>query len=201
MLAVVWDGALRGVHRDALAKAGLLVINKQHGGMLPERLTPFRGKDRYHDLWAVDGRVAERIPTEDGTAEYHPIPIAKLENRRGTRTCRWYHVLQISCRHDIPHTHRVRLDQDEAIPREAFNTAERLRQIPPGTATFERLYSYRPDSESLNAVLDTAWRHKRIIAYGAERQTLAVLGFAQSQNAISRQVHLNRSHREAALAA
>ena len=198
MLGAVWDGALRGKHRNSLAQVGLLAINKQHGGALPERLPAFRGTTCHHDLWSVDGRVAEHTFTDDGTAEYRPIPIARLEMRKGADSCRWYHVLKIPCLRGPDHEHRIRLDQNDADTNRDFNTAEHLRQIPPGTATFDRLYGYRPDSESLNAVLDTTWRHKRIIAFGAERQTLVVLGFAQSQNAISRRVHLKRLDREAA---
>jgi hypothetical protein len=201
MVGAVWDGALRGVHRDALAKAGLLVINKQHGGAHPEPLHPLRDKACYHDLWAADGRVAERTLTEDGTAEFRPMPVARLEQRPGDETTRWYHVLAIPCDQGATHMHRVRLDQSEEDIKREFNRAEHLRQIPPGTAVFDRLYGYRPDSESLNAVLDTTWLHKRIIAYGAERQTLAILGFAQSQNAISRHVHLERQATPTASAA
>jgi len=44
MLGVIWDGALRGVHRNALAKAGLLAINKQHGKPPPENSQKFAAK-------------------------------------------------------------------------------------------------------------------------------------------------------------
>ncbi len=196
MLGVVWDGALRGMHRDALAKAGLLAINKQHGGMLPEEIPAVRGAACYHNLYAADGRVAERTLTEDGTAEYRPIPVTRVERRPSSESCRWYHVLAIPCVRGVTHVHRVRLDQNDEDAKRDFNTAEHLRQIPPGTATFDRLYGHRPDSESLNAVLDTTWRHKRIIAYGADRQTLAVLGFAQSQNSIARHCYLKRTERQ-----
>ena len=89
-----WDGALGGKHHNSLAQVGLLAINKQHGGALPERLPAFRGTTCHHDLWSVDGRVAERTFTDDGTAEYRPIPIpipiaiARLEMRKGTEAHR-----------------------------------------------------------------------------------------------------------------
>jgi hypothetical protein len=191
-LGVVWDGALRGVHRNALAKAGLLVINKQHGGMEPEPLMEtVRGEHCYHDLWAVDGRVAERILTEDGTAEFRPVDIAHLERRPSSDSCRWYHLLRIPCPHGA-HTHRIRLDQTDQDVKRDFNRTEHLRQIPPGTQAFARLYGHRPDSESVNSALDATWRWKRIIAYGSARQTLAMLGFAQCQNALARFAHQRR---------
>ena len=123
-------------------------------------------------------------------------PIARLESRQGTESCRWYHVLNIPCLRGAPHQHRVRLDQNDQDAERRFNTLEHLRQIPPSTATFDRLHAYRPDSESLNAALDTTRRHKRIIAYGAERQTLAVLGFRQSRNAIASHLHRKRIHHQ-----
>ena len=188
------------MHRNALAKAGLLAINKQHGGLAPEKLSDVRGKACYHNLYAVDGRVAERTLTDDGTAEYRPVPISRLENRKAAEATRWYHVLAISCVRGVAHMHRVRLDQNEEDTKREFNTAEHLRQIPPGTATFDRIYGHRPDSESLNAALDATWLNKRIIAYGSQRQTLAILGFAQTQNAIARHRYLTR-HAEQATAA
>lgn len=184
-LGLVYDGALRGTHRDAIAKAGRLAINKQHGGAAPGRLAPLKTLRCHHDLWSVDGRVAERLITDNGTAVYQPVPIQRLERRPTALTCRWYHVLTIDCRHGT-HLHRVRIDQNPDDTKAKVNTCEHLRQIPPGTATFDRIYRYRPDSESLNAQLDTTWRHKRIIAYGSERQTLAMLGFAHTQNSIAR---------------
>jgi hypothetical protein len=201
MLGVIWDGALRGTHRNALAKAGLLAINKQHGKPPPEKLPEVRGKACYHDLYAAGGRVAERTLTDDGTAEYRPVPITRLEQRPAAEATRWYHVLAIPCVRGATHIHRVRLDQNDEDTRRGFNTAEHLRQIPPGTATFDRLYGHRPDSESLNAALDNAWWNKRIIAYGAQRQTLATLGFAQAQNSIARHRHLKRQAQQVAAAA
>lgn len=34
-MGVIYDGALRGVHRGALARRGLLVVNRQHGSVNP----------------------------------------------------------------------------------------------------------------------------------------------------------------------
>jgi len=98
------------------------------------------------------------------------------------------------------HLHRVRLNQNGNDTARDFNTSEHLRQIPTGTATFDRIYGHRPD-ESLNAVLDTTWRHKRIIAHGADRQTPATLGFAQAQKSISRYAYLKRTQEPSDLAA
>ena len=124
---------------------------------------------------------------------FRSIHITRLERRSSTDSYRWYHLLTLPCQGHVPHQHRVRLDQTEDDTQRGFNRAEHLRQIPPGTATFSRLYGYRPDAESLNALLDATWRNSRIIAYGAARQTLAVLGFAHTQNAIARHAYLSRT--------
>ena len=39
-MGIIYDGAFRGVHRDALARLGLLVINKQHGSVKPRAYSP-----------------------------------------------------------------------------------------------------------------------------------------------------------------
>lgn len=201
LLGVVWDGVVRGVHRDELAKAGLLVVNKQHDGLPNWRLPTLREDGCYHDLWASGGRVAERTLTEDGTEEFRPVPVTRLERRANADAHRWYHVLEIPCARHGSHTHRVRLDQTEEDKKQRFNRSEYLRQIPPGTAAFEDVYGNRPDIESLNALLDATWRFKRIIAYGAARQTLAVLGFASAHNAIARHAYTQRQARESATSA
>lgn len=132
---------------------------------------------------------------------YPPVPVARLEQRKGSAAGRWYHVLAIPCARGATHIHRVRLDQNEEDTKRKFNAAEYLRQIPPGTATFDRIYGDRPDSESINPALDATWWNKRTIAYGAQRQTLAVLGFAQTQHAIARHRYLKRQAGQAAIAA
>ncbi|MGW9437247.1 hypothetical protein [Streptomyces sp. NPDC055607] len=210
-MGVIYDGALRGVHRDALARRGLLVVNKQHGSLNPvfyERIKPCRSG---HDLWCDQGRIAESVRIDDGTRVLQPVPITRLEPRIGVTKSRWYHVLRIPCRHG-DHEYRVPVGitttaADRAlrdattgkrIPSDherGFHRAEYLQQIPQATLSHQLVYPYRSDSESVHSQFDLSLWNRRMIAYGVERQKVFVLGFALSQNATSRQVYLEgRAH-------
>jgi hypothetical protein len=83
LMGVIYDGAFRGVHRDTLARLGLLVINKQHGSVVPRHLDLLRFGRCRHDLWTDQGRVAERILLDDGTSMLAPVPITRLLFRPG----------------------------------------------------------------------------------------------------------------------
>ncbi|MFE5770937.1 hypothetical protein ACFQ7O_21540 [Streptomyces sp. NPDC056485] len=205
-MGVVYDGAFRGVHRDALARNGLLAINKQHGSVAPvfyERITPCRSG---HELWCDQGRIAESIRIDDGTRVLEPVPIIKLEHRAGATKSRWYHLLKILCRHG-DHEYRVPVgitttptdrtlrsaDSGKRIKSDSergFHRAEYLQQIPQASLTHQLLYPYRADSESVHSQFDLSLWNRRMIAYGVERQRIFVLGFALSQNATSHQIHL-----------
>ncbi|MCY0954390.1 hypothetical protein [Streptomyces sp. H27-S2] len=205
-MGVVYDGAFRGVHRDALARAGLLAINKQHGSVAPvfyERISPCRSG---HELWCDQGRIAESIRIDDGTRILEPLPITKLEHRAGAAKSRWYHVLKIPCRHG-DHDYRVPVgitttpadrtlrcvDTGKRIKSDSergFHRAEYLQQIPEASLTHQLLYPYRADSESVHSQFDQSLWNRRMIAYGVDRQKIFVLGFALSQNATSHQIHL-----------
>ncbi|WP_327310945.1 hypothetical protein [Streptomyces sp. NBC_01243] len=214
-MGVVYDGAFRGVHRDALARTGLLAINKQHGSVVPvfyEHISPCRSG---HELWCDQGRIAESIRLDDGTRVFEPVPIIKLEHRPGTTKSRWYHLLKIPCRHG-DHDYRVPVGitttpGDRALrsadtgqrlksdTERGFHRAEYLQQIPQASLTHQLLYPYRADSESVHSQFDLSLWNRRMIAYGVDRQKVFVLGFALSQNATSHQIHLEaRSHAQQA---
>ncbi|MFJ4964307.1 hypothetical protein ACIP6P_17950 [Streptomyces sp. NPDC088729] len=208
-MAVIYDGALRGVHRDVLARHGLLVINKQHGSLNPvvyERITPCRSG---HEPWCDQGRIAESVRIDDGTRVLQPVPITRLEPRIGATKSRWYHVLKIPCRHG-DHDYRVpvgittttadRALRDTSTGRRipsdqerGFHRAEHLQQIPQKTLSHQLVYPYRSDSESVHSQFDLSLWNRRMIAYGVERQKIVVLGFALSQNATSHQIHREHS--------
>ncbi|MFD6986554.1 hypothetical protein ACFWAX_38680, partial [Streptomyces sp. NPDC059956] len=215
-MGVVYDGAFRGVHRDALARTGLLAINKQHGSVAPvfyERISPCRSG---HELWCDQGRIAESIRIDDGTRILEPLPITKLEHRAGASKSRWYHVLKIPCRHG-DHDYRVPVgitttpadrtlrsaDTGKRIKSDSergFHRAEYLQQIPEASLTHQLLYPYRADSESVHSQFDQSLWNRRMIAYGVDRQKIFVLGFALSQNATSHQIYLQaRSNAQQAL--
>ncbi|KOU40671.1 hypothetical protein [Streptomyces sp. WM6378] len=208
-MGVVYDGAFRGVHRDALARQGLLAVNKQHGSVVPvfyERVTACR---RGHSLWCDQGRIAESVRLDDGTRILEPVPVTKLEHRAGVSKSRWYHVLLIPCRHGS-HEFRVPVGitttpADRALrgidgrplksdSQRGFHRAELLQQIPEPTLSHQLVYPYRSDSESVHSQFDLSLWNRRMIAYGVERQKVFVLGFALSQNATSHQVFRARQN-------
>ncbi|MEL5959469.1 hypothetical protein AADR41_32750 [Streptomyces sp. CLV115] len=208
-MGVLYDGAFRGTHRDALARQGLLVINKQHGSTAPRAYELLRYGRCRHVLWCQDGRIAERIGLDDGTSHLVPVPVTRLEPRHGPAKSRWYHLLRIPCRHGA-HTHRVpvaitttpadRTGTDRATgkPRPSdsereFHRAEHLQQIPQDTRAHQLLYPYRSDAESLHNQLDQSLWNRRMISYGLARQKVYVLGFTLSQNATSHRLHQDRN--------
>ncbi|MFJ9619749.1 hypothetical protein [Streptomyces noursei] len=73
-MGVLYDGAFRGTHRNTLARQGLLVINKQHGSASPRAYELLRYGRCRHDLWCEGGRIAERVPLDDGTSHFIPVP-------------------------------------------------------------------------------------------------------------------------------
>ncbi|MFF3381337.1 hypothetical protein ACFYXF_51365 [Streptomyces sp. NPDC002680] len=208
-MGVAYDGAFRGVHRDALARLGLLVINLQHGSAVPRAYELLRPGRCRHDLWCANGRIAERVLLDDGTSTLLPVPITRLEHRKGVTKSRWYHLLHIPCRHGA-HAHRVPVgitttpddrtgihpDTGRRIKSDAergFHRAEHLQQIPEGTLAHQQLYPYRSDAESVHSQFDRSLWNERMISYGLERQKVFALGFAAAQNATSRRLFLERT--------
>ncbi|MEU3754979.1 hypothetical protein AB0H17_19750 [Streptomyces olivoreticuli] len=207
-MGIVYDGALRGVHRDAIARRGMLAINKQHGSTKPVFYEHLKVCRSGHELWCSDGRITESVALDDGTRILAPVPIAKLERRFGTTKSRWYHVLRIPCRHG-DHTHRVPVGitttpEDRSLrnvdtgkplrsdSERGFHRAELLQQIPQSTLAHQLVYPYRADSESVHSQFDQSLWNRRMIAYGVERQKIFVLGFSLAQNATSHQLHKER---------
>ncbi|MDX6759416.1 hypothetical protein SIN09_08155 [Streptomyces sp. F8] len=215
-MGIVYDGAFRGVHRDALARLGLLAVNKQHGSLTPVFHEKIKTCRSGHELWCNDGRIAESVRLDDGTRVFEPVPVVKLEHRAGSTKSRWYHRLRIPCRHGA-HDYRVPVGiattaEDRTLrcvdsgrplksdSERGFHRAEHLQQIPQDTLAHQLVYPYRADSdlrrrESVHSQFDLSLWNRRMIAYGVERQKLFVLGFALSENATSHQLHLSKPHR------
>lgn len=138
---------------------------------------------RPHDLWLSKGAVCEQTVLIDGSRQLDPLPITKWERRPNKEgTYRWYHLLRLPC----GNAHRVRVDNTAQDVKSGFNRAEYLRQHPPETDGYKALYPRRPDGENVNSALDATLWNRRRIAYGAERQTLTMLGFAIGHNALCR---------------
>lgn len=178
-----YDGAFRGKHINALMKRGLIVVCPQHGSTKPralERITCACG--RPHDLWTANGAVHIRRIDATGAPGFEPLPIIKIEKRGRAQSHRWSHLLRLPCGAQ----HRVRLDTSTTDLRNDFNRAEHLSQHPPGSDGYRALYGFREDAESLHATLDRTLWGGRMIAFGAARQTLIMIGFAIAQNSLER---------------
>ena len=181
------------MHRDVIARRGKLLINKQHKGAQPRyiRTTDF-GRCR-HELWSKGGRVHERVFLDTGTSTLLPVPVRKLERHTSTNTHRWYHLLTIPCVRG-PHEHREPVglttiagerDEGQSDTEKGFHRAEHLLQIPDTTAVHQSLYGGREDTEASFSQFDRSLWNRRMIAFGADAQSLVVLGFMLAQNATS----------------
>ncbi|QUW85435.1 hypothetical protein SMIR_40855 (plasmid) [Streptomyces mirabilis] len=192
-MGVLYDGAFRGMHRDVIARRGRLLINKQHKGAKPRYIrTVSYGRCR-HELWSSGGRVHERAFLDDGTSTLLPLPVRRLERRASPHTHRWYHLLTIICPRG-PHEHREPVgvtttagerDEGQSDAETGFHRAEHLLQIPDNTAVHQTLYGGREDTEAGFSQFDRSLWNRRMIAFGAEAQSLVVLGFLLAQNATS----------------
>ncbi|MFG2329484.1 hypothetical protein ACGFMM_07650 [Streptomyces sp. NPDC048604] len=196
-MGVLYDGAFRGMHRDVIARRGRLLINKQHKGTKPRYIRTVAYRRCRHELWSSGGRVHERANLDDGTSTLVPLPVRKLERRASTHTHRWYHLLTIPCPRG-PHQHREPVgvttapgerDDGQSDVETGFHRAEHLLQIPDDTAVHQQLYGGREDAEAGFSQFDRSLWNRRMIAFGAEAQSLVVLGFLLAQNATSAARH------------
>ncbi|MFJ7629810.1 hypothetical protein ACIQZN_25265 [Streptomyces sp. NPDC097595] len=192
-MGVLYDGAFRGMHRDVIARRGRLLINKQHKGTQPRYIRTIDHRRCRHELWSAQGRAHERAYLDDGTSALVPLPVRKLERRTSTHTHRWYHLVTIPCSRG-PHEHREPVgitttpgerDEGHSDAETGFHRAEHLLQIPDNTAVHQHLYGGREDSEAGFSQFDRSLWNRRMIAFGAEAQSLVVLGFLLAQNATS----------------
>ncbi|MFI0242749.1 hypothetical protein [Streptomyces sp. NPDC016845] len=192
-MGVLYDGALRGMHRDVIARRGRLLINKQHKGAKPLYIRTLNFGRCRHELWSNSGRVHVRAFLDDGTSTLVPLPVDKLERRSSTHTHRWYHLLTIPCPRG-PHKHREAVgvtttsgerEMGRSDTETGFHRAEHLLQIPDDTAVHQNLYGGREDTEAGFSQFDRSLWNRRMIAFGAEAQSLVMLGFLLAQNATS----------------
>ena len=83
------------------------------------------------------------------------------------------------------HSHHVRITRNGDDSATGFNRAEHIRMHPPGSTVYVETYGWRNDTESTHSQLDTWLYRERMVAYTVERQTLVMLGFAVTINAIA----------------
>ena len=199
--AVVYDGAMRGVHIDEImTHLGLVAINKVHASA---KTAARRGKNTNarhyalgswvhdtdagactHHLAAVDGAVCELVLDDEG----HQVVRARLDRlqiKRPQRASGRYHfnvAYQVPCPAG-PFTAWV--TPHGLAGEDDHKRADAVRVIAEGEPDFATLYGLRNDSESFNSQLKRTLLVDRAASVGAARQLLDVLCFAHLHNAVN----------------
>lgn len=197
--AVVYDGAMRGVHIDEImTRAGVVVVNKVHASA---RTAARRGKTTTprwytlgtwehqtstgactHHLAAVDGAVSE-ITLDDAGKLVVVGALDRTQVKRPRRASGRYHfnvAYTVACPGG---TFTAWVTPHGAPTDTDHKRADAVRVIAEGETDFQTLYGLRNDAESFNAQLKRTLLVDRAMSLGARRQLLDVLAFAVLHNA------------------
>lgn len=216
--AVIYDGALRGVHHQTLLRdLGLLTVNRvtAHTGVRNktnktkqrvEKSTYVETKtittpasQREVQIFAKGGQIG--VTEVSDTGEQIFIPLERIRTHRAQSkagTYRWYND------HQLPPNYgggvlTIRLHGNDDDKKRRFNRTENVRPIPPADPDFGRLYPRRNDAESINRHLDDTLWLRRAHSVGHHRQTLNLLTYALGINALA--MHLHRQRHDPPIAA
>jgi len=209
--AVVYDGALRGVHHQQfLRHLGLMTIsrvtakvgvrnrtNKSRARveklvfLETKKIDTTCGQIEFK-LFANGGQVGVGEPNDKGEIVFVPLPRIRTHRTRDkSGLYRWYNDYRLSTPSgDATVTIRLHGNDDDRARR--FNRTENIRPIAPGDADFDRLYPRRNDAESINRHLDDTLWLRRAHTVGHHRQTLNLLTYALGINAIAVHLHHQR---------
>jgi hypothetical protein len=197
--AIVYDGAMRGVHIDALMTGcGLVVINKVHASGLNAARKGKTAKPRWftlgtwehdtpagactHQLAAVDGAVSEIGLDESGK----PVVLARLDRKQVKRPRRSTGRYHFNVAYDIAcdaGSFTAWVTPHALAGEDDHRRADAVRVIAEGEDDFTRLYGLRNDAESFNSQLKRTLLVDRAMSLGAQRQLLDVLCYAIVHNA------------------
>jgi len=215
--AVIYDGALRGVHHQTfLRNMGLLTVSRVAAA---HRIRDKNGKSVKRidkvvyvetktvntptgpiavKLFARGGQLGVGELTETGDVAFVPLERVRIHRARSKAgTYRWYSD------HRLPEeygggTITVRLHGNDGDASRKFNRTENLRPLPPADPDFDRLYARRNDAESINRHLDDTLWLGRAHSIGRHRQSLNLLTYALCVNGLALLLHRRRRHRFAA---
>lgn len=215
--ALIYDGALRGVHHQAFLRTmGLLTVSRVAAA---HRIRNKSGKSVKRvdkvvyvetktvntptgptavKLFARGGQLGLGELTDTGELAFVALERVRVHRARSKAgTYRWYSDNR------LPHeygggTISVRLHGNADDARRKFNRTENLRPIPPGDPDFDRLYGRRNDAESINRHLDDTLWLGRAHSIGRHRQSLNLLTYALCVNALALHLHRRRRTRLAA---
>jgi hypothetical protein len=200
---VTWDMAMRGKHKDAIYKMGLLWVGKTAnapGGVdktaLIEqmKLTTPSGTTIIMPVYAVNGALGIEIIVA-GNIIFVPFERTKTLPRPG----RLYNEYRVPDLPVVPAelrgaTGRARFDTTEKDRKQGLNRAEVLSAIPLIDPDFDRLY-IRNHAESVNALIKRKWWKDLAPAVGRPRQHFALLCAGIMINFRSWLNHTERVHR------
>lgn len=189
-LGLRYDGAMTGMHLDAMLKLGVSAISP----------VPKDNKRRaLYDIKCTCGKT-HRLHTEGGefveidlldTGKEYSVPCKRVDQysrKNADGTHRWYAKLLLMCGE-----HRTeRLDTTAEDKKRGFNRAHHIRLHPPESKYYKDTYGHRADIESVNNNLDSTLYRHRMITDSKARQALIVLGFAIGRNAMSAEVYAAR---------
>ena len=184
--AVVYDGALRGVHHNQLMRdRGVLVITKVHAasrrdGIKTARTRPLGTRAHHldeqrcvHTLVIHDGAIHEAVIDAAGDLQL-TAPLVRQQVRRTRSQAGGY---------------RFALGVIIACPRQPFTVwisphphADQLRLLPESDDGFAKLYGLRNDAESNNNSYKRTLPGRRAVGLGWRRQLLDVTGWATLVN-------------------
>jgi hypothetical protein len=214
-LGVVYDGALRGAHINALMQQhGWLTINRvnakenrrkrrgQRAGPWVEKerqietktLTRATGEQELVPIYARGGAAGISRLNDTGDPVFVPLERVRTQphaNKSGVY--RFYNQYRPPAGY-VGDEVSVRLDTSEEDTRRGLNRAENLRAIPPADPDFKRLYARRNDAESINRALEDTLYLGRAHSLGQLSQQVDLLGFALMVNSLSLARHRAREH-------
>lgn len=219
MWGVISDTVLRGDHIKTLARAGITTVNIPPARENPDRKTKGRNNNkrvertqylRTHRHTLSSGVVCEhRIHTvgslphqerydDEGGTVLVPLPNASTGKaiRNADGSYRWYVAYQVPCPHAATHVW-LRIDGPGDADSKGWAWTDLMRFYPVGTPQYGLLYGRRNATESVH----NQYKQKapRVPAYGRIRQTLFVIGYIATHNAVARAFHLRRAGKPNAL--
>jgi hypothetical protein len=208
-MAIVYDGALRGVHiEELMSRTGMMVMNKVHAsayGVVDAKGKKVRTQliDVYshetkvgpcrHQVAVIDGAITELVTTDSGQV----VPLHRLQRvqvKRSERSSGLFHFnisYRVPCSADpsggfliwiSPHATK---EGDNSRP-------DKMRFIPEGDPDFNYLYGIRSDSESANSLLKRNFIAERSPSLGRRRLMVDATCFSLLHNALT--LHRHRNH-------
>lgn len=208
--AVVYDGAMRGIHHETLmTELGLIVLNKVHpatnkNGARTWRTLPLgtwthdtKHGTCTHTLVVHNGAVHDSTLTAKGTLTIGE-PLTRQQVRRyhrGRRNPGYRFTLGVT----VPcakgnftawiSPHPQPDDTNHRRP-------DQMRLIPPTDPDFNTLYGLRNDSESINNKFKNTLPHRRAASLGWKRQLLDLIAWSLLTNTYAWHQHRSTSPME-----